>query len=184
MRKMKIMSRVELHRVISWWLVVFAALTILTGYIIARNWIPYTGKWELSHRILEWTYIFLFLFHTIYTLIFVKIKTLRLLKKPGKHWVRLIQQFTKWWILGLSVWIILVGFSYYNWVADWYKDIFNKRWHVYLWDYFLSTSIIIHTMSGSWIFFQRKQKAKWWSAVIILVIGLTLLVGVSYLEFF
>ena len=115
MRKMNIVTRVKLHRAVSWWLVIFAALAILTGYATARDWMPNGGKVELLHNIFEWTYIFLFLFHTVYTFFFVKIKTLRLLKKPGKHWVRLLQQLTKWLLILLSIWIILVGFSYYNW---------------------------------------------------------------------
>ena len=184
MRKMNITTRVKLHRAVSWWLVIFATLTILTGYVTARNWVADTGRADKLHLIFEWTYIFLFLFHTVYTFFFVKIKTLRLLKKPGKHWIRLTQQLTKWLLIFLSVWIILVGFSHYNWMPAWYTGFFKKGWHVNLWDYFLSVTIIIHTMCGAWVFFQRNQKAKWWAATIIYVIGLSLLAGVTYLEFF
>ena len=184
MKKMNIVTRVKLHRAVSWWLVIFAALTILTGYVVARDWVPHVSRAELLHRIFEWTYISLFVFHTIYTFFFVKIKTLRLLKKPGKHWVRLLQQLTKWMLIALSVWIILVGFSHYNWVPVWYTDFFKQGWHTYLWDYLLSITIIIHTMCGAWVFFQRKQKAKWWGAAIIYLIGLALIAGATYLEFF
>jgi hypothetical protein len=184
MKKMNIVTRVKLHRAVSWWLVIFAVLTILSGYAAARDWVAYSSRMEFLHNIFEWTYLSLFLFHTIYTFFFVKIKTLRLLKKPGKHWIRLLQQLTKWLLIVLSVWITLVGFSYYNWIPTWYENFFKEGWHVYLWDYFLSVTIIIHTMCGAWVYFQRKQKAKWWSAVLIIVVGLALLTGVTYLEFF
>ena len=184
MRKMNIYTRVKLHRAISWLLVFFATLTILTGHIIARNWVIDTGEWVNRHQFVEWVYIVLFLFHTAYTFFFVKIKTLRLLKKPGKYWVRLIQQLTKWMLIFLSVWIILVGFSNYNWIPTWYMTFFKKRWHTTIWDYLLSVTIIIHTMCGAWSFFQRRQKAKWWRTMIIYLIGLALLTGVTYLEFF
>ncbi len=184
MKKMNIVTRVKLHRAVSWWLVFFAILTILTGYAIARDWITNISRWEFRHRVFEWTYIAMFLFHLIYTFVFVKIKTLRLLKKPGKHVVRLIQQLTKWLLIGFSFWIILVGFSHYNWMPIWYTNFFKSGWHTYLWDYFLSATIIIHTMCGAWIFFQRRQKAKWWSAIIVWVVGLSLCASVTYLEFF
>ncbi len=33
-------QRIQIHRIISWALVVFSLITIILGYAIARNWTP------------------------------------------------------------------------------------------------------------------------------------------------
>ena len=54
MKKNDVVTRVKLHRVVSWWLVIFVLFTILTGYTISRGWATQIGKWEMIHRIFEW----------------------------------------------------------------------------------------------------------------------------------
>lgn len=173
-------TKTSLHRVVSWWLAVFSVVTIVLGYAIARHWVANATLYTRIHMIFEWSFISLMLFHIIYTLIFVKIKSRRLLANPKKHWIRLIQQATKWLIVAFATLMILAGLNRYEWASNAF-NWFPFRYHR-LFDIFLVLSIIIHVMTGAKIFFNRKKIKDWWIDVLILLMGGLLIAGTLYLE--
>ena len=134
-------SSTQLHRIISWWLVVFAILSILTGYMVAREWVFNLVFWERIHLILQWSFISLSLFHLIYTFGWVRIKTSKLLKNPKIHWVRILQQITKWLMIVFSIMVIFTGLTYYDWFdIPVFEGIFPFTKHL-KWDLYLSLTI-------------------------------------------
>ncbi len=174
-------TRIRLHRIVSWWLVVFSIVTIMLGYAISNRWIPNTIFYISLHNIFEWSFISLMLFHIVYTLIFVRLRTWKLLKHPFKHWVRLLQQLTKWAILAFVTLVILSGFTQYPWAAPALESWMPFRYHKF-YDLFLVLSIIIHAMAGAKIFFNRKKLKRWWINVLILVIGGALIAVLLYFQ--
>ncbi|MHA1199268.1 MAG: hypothetical protein ACTSQF_07975 [Candidatus Heimdallarchaeaceae archaeon] len=175
-------ERIKLHRVVSWWLVFFSLITILLGYSIARKWVTNSVFLSSLHNIFEWSFIFLLLFHLIYTLIFVRLKTFKLMKHPLRHWIRLVQQASKWVILVFATLVIIAGFNHYEWAAPFIETWFPFRNHTLIFDMGLILSMIIHVMAGAKIFFNRKKVKNWWINLIILVVGAALIAGTLYLE--
>ncbi len=174
-------TKTVLHRIVSWWLAVFSVVTIVLGYAIARHWVANVTRYTRIHMIFEWSFISLMLFHIIYTLIFVKIKSRRLLDNPKRHWIRLLQQATKWLIVIFVTLMIIAGLQRYDWIPNSFASGIPFRYHR-LFDVFLVLSIIIHTMTGTKIFFNRKKLRGWWINVLILLIGGLLIAGTLYLE--
>ncbi len=173
--------RVRLHRVISWWLVVITIITITLGYTITESWATNLTLVTRFHMIFEWSFMGLLAYHLIYTLIFVRLNTLKLVKNFKKHWVRIIQKSTKWLILLFATLIILAGFNRYEWAVIFFESWLPFRWHRFF-DSFLVVSIILHTMAGSKIFFNRHKIRNWWINIPIILIGITLIAGAIYLE--
>jgi hypothetical protein len=174
-------TNIVLHRVVSWWLAVFSAVTIVLGYAIARHWVTNETLYTRIHMIFEWAFISLVLFHIIYTLIFVKIRSRKLIVNPKRHWIRLVQQATKWLIVIFVTLLIIAGFQRYEWIPNSFASGIPFRYHR-LFDVFLVLAIIIHVMTGAKIFFNRKKIKGWWINVLILVIGGLLIAGTIYLE--
>ncbi|GAG84689.1 unnamed protein product, partial [marine sediment metagenome] len=172
---------VRLHRVISWWLFFFGTLTIVGGYSISNKWVPNITFFTTMHNIFEWAFIFLMLYHLFYTLFFVRLRTFKMLKHPFRHWVRLIQQASKWAILAFVTLIILSGFNQYEWAAPFLAGWAPFQYHK-LFDTFLVVSIVIHMMAGTKIMLRRKKISTWWSNLLILVIGGLLIAGTLVLE--
>jgi len=172
--------RVTFHRIISWWLAFFALLTILTGYATARRWFTNQELITDIHIIIKWSFMFLMTFHVIYTFIFVNFKG-TIVKNPRVHWVRLIQQITKWLILGFTILIIISGFSYYDWTKPILPYWVLAKIHV-VFDIGLTLSIIIHLMAGFKIMSKRKRINKLWIDVLIITIGSLLIIGAIILE--
>jgi len=176
--------RVTLHRIISWWLAVFSVLTILSGYAVARKWF---GDSEAiknaitdAHVILKWAFVILMFYHITYTFTFVNFKGV-IIKKPKTHWIRLVQQITKWLILVFSLLIIISGFSHYTWARPLLPDYMLNRIHIVL-DIGLTISIITHLMAGFKIMFKRKKIDKLIFDILILVVGIGLIIGAIALE--
>ncbi|MHA1211044.1 MAG: hypothetical protein ACTSSH_01160 [Candidatus Heimdallarchaeota archaeon] len=172
--------RVTLHRVISWWLAIFSVLTILTGYATSRKWFAEQEWITRAHIIIKWSFFSLMLYHVIYTFIYVNFKGV-IVKSPKIHWVRLIQQITKWLILAFTILTMISGFSHYDWTKPLLPSWFMDRIHD-VYDVGLTLSIIIHTMAGFKIMFKRKNINKKWTDILILLGGLSLIAGVIYLE--
>ena len=175
-------TRVRLHRIISLWLFVFALLTIIGGYSISRRWVPDTLFFTSLHHIFEWAFIFLMLYHIFYTLFFVRLRTFKLLKHPTRHWVRLVQQASKWAILAFVTLVILSGFNQYDWATSFLSGWMPFRFHRYF-DTYLIISIVVHMMASTKIIFKRKKLNTWWSNLLILVLGGLLIAGTLVLEF-
>ncbi len=174
-------ARIRFHRIVSWWLFAFSIITIMLGYAISRRWVPNTTFYISLHNIFEWSFISLMLFHIVYTLIYTRLRTWKLLKHPFRHWVRLIQQSTKWAIVVFVTLVILSGFTQYPWAAPALESWMPFRYHRFF-DLFLILSIIIHAMTGAKIFSNRKKMKQWWINVLILGIGGVLIAGLLYLE--
>ena len=176
--------RVTLHRIISWWLALFSVLTILSGYAVARKWF---GDSEAiknaitdAHIIFKWAFVILMFYHIAYTFTFVNFKGV-IIKKPKTHWIRLIQQISKWLILAFSLLIIISGFSHYTWARPLLPDYMLNRVHIVL-DIGLTISIIVHLMAGFKIMFKRKKIDKQFSDILILIVGIGLIIGAITLE--
>lgn len=174
-------KKVILHRIVSWWLAAFSVITIVLGYAVSRKWVTNVDFYTRLHMIFEWSFIVLLLYHTLYTLIFVRSKSSYLLRSPKKHWIRLIQQTTKWLILVFSTLIIISGLNRYEWVGGAFESWMPTRFHR-LFDVFLVTFIIIHVMAGAKIFFNRNKVRNWGVNVLILILGGLLIAGTIYLE--
>lgn len=176
--------RVTLHRIISWWLGIFSILTILSGYAVARKWFGDSEVIKVgitnAHVILKWAFIVLMFYHIAYTFTFVNFKGV-IVKNPKIHWVRFIQQITKWLILIFSMLIIITGFSHYAWANVALPQWLLGRIHI-IFDIGLTISIIVHLMTGFKIMFKRKKIDKLFVDVFILIIGFALIAGAITLE--
>ena len=173
--------RIRLHRVISWWLVAIAIITITLGYTITESWATNLTLVTKFHMIFKWSFMVLLAYHLTYTLIFVRLNTLKLVKNFKKHWVRIIQKSTKWLILLFATLIILAGFNRYEWAVIFFESWLPFRWHRFF-DSFLVVSIILHTMAGAKIFFNRQKIRNWWINIPIILVGIALIAGAIYLE--
>ena len=176
--------RVTFHRIISWWLAIFSVLAILSGYAVARKWF---GDSEAiknaitnAHIILKWAFIIMMFYHITYTFVFVNFKGV-IIKNPKTHWVRLVQQITKWLILVFSLFIIISGFSHYTWARPILPDYLLDRIHIVL-DIGLTISILVHLMAGFKIMFKRKKVDKLFVDILILIFGIVLIAGAIILE--
>ena len=176
--------RVTLHRIISWWLAIVSILTILSGYAVARKWFGDSESIKNAitntHIILKWAFILLMFYHIAYTFAYVNFKGV-IIKKPKTHWIRLVQQITKWLILVFSLVIIISGFSHYTWAKSLLPDYLLDRIHIIL-DIGLTIAIIVHLMSGFKIMFKRKKIDKLYVDILILIIGTMLIAGAITLE--
>ncbi len=109
--------RVRLHRIISWMLVAFFFTTVFTGYSMTQNW--FKDKYLLSqlHRISEWFFVGLLLYHLIYTMFFTKIRSKKLITKLREkkgveiNSLRLIQKIASWGIMVTVLLTILSGLN-------------------------------------------------------------------------
>lgn len=182
-------NRVLIHRIVSWWLVVFAILTILSGYIISRHWVAVVDITFFTslHLTINWSFISLLVFHVLYTLFFVKIKTLRMLKAVTKkkgniiHFMRIFQQGAKWLILIFAIIVSLSGLNRYAWFAANFGNFISSLYHINL-DGVLSISIILHVSVSAKLFIIRKKYTKIWANILIILLGGSLITGVIYLE--
>ena len=172
--------RVTLHRIVSWWLAFFSFATIITGYAVARRWFETQEVITDIHIIFKWSFIVLLLFHIIYTFIFVNFKGV-IWRNPKKHWIRIVQQITKWLILVFSLIIIITGFSHYDWTHPILPGWLMERVHIVL-DIGLTLSIIIHLMAGFKIMFTRKKVEKLWVDIAIVIVGSLLIIGAIIME--
>ena len=172
--------RVTFHRIVSWWLVVFSVITILSGYAASRKWFS-DRQWITDvHVIFKWSFVVLFLFHIIYTFAFVRFKGV-IIRSPKKHPVRLVQQITKWLILVFGFLIIISGFSHYEWAEAAFQG-WMPLWVHKAFDVGLIISIIIHTMVGTKIITKRNKIERVWIDVMIWIVGLALIIGIIFLE--
>jgi len=176
--------RVTLHRIVSWWLAVFSVLTIISGYAVARKWFGDAEQVKeiitSAHIILKWAFVVLMFYHIAYTFTFVNFKGV-IIKKPKTHWIRLIQQITKWLILVFSFLIIITGFSHYEWTQPFLPEYLLDRIHIFF-DIGLTISIIVHLMTGFKIMFKRKKIDKLFVDIMIWFVGIIIIAGAITLE--
>ncbi|MHA2022358.1 MAG: hypothetical protein ACTSWQ_01725 [Candidatus Thorarchaeota archaeon] len=159
-------QRIQVHRIISWVLVVFSLITIILGYAIARNWTSDSTHVTSLHLVFEWGFILLVLFHILYTLRYVKISSFRLLKNPRLHWLRLTQQITKWLIVLFVTLVILSGISYYEIILVNFLPFSQHQRY----DLFLIISIIFHVMASAKLALKRRRvKSKGYDIAIVLI---------------
>ncbi|MHA1928062.1 MAG: hypothetical protein ACTSV2_05705 [Candidatus Thorarchaeota archaeon] len=168
-------QRIQVHRIISWALVVFSLITIILGYAIARNWTPDSTLVTSLHLVFEWGFILLLLFHVLYTLRYVKISSFRLWKNPRLHWLRLTQQITKWLIVLFVTLVILSGISYYEIILVNFLPFSQHQRY----DLFLIISIIFHVMASAKLALKRRRvKSKGYDIAIVLIGIIFLLIAV------
>ena len=165
-------QRIHVHRIISWLLVVFSLITIILGYAIARNWTPDSTHVTSLHLIFEWGFIILLLFHVLYTLRYIKISSFRLLQNPGLHWLRIIQQITKWLIVVFVALVIISGISYYEFI---FVNLIPFSQHQRF-DLFLIISIIGHVMASAKLALKRRRIKGKGPDIAIILIGLIFLI--------
>ncbi len=159
-------QRIQIHRIISWALVVFSLITIILGYSISRHWIADSTYVTSLHLVFEWGFIILLLFHVLYTLRYIKISSFRLLKNPRLHWLRITQQITKWLILIFAGLVILSGISYYEFIL---VNLIPFSQHQ-RYDIFLIISIIFHVMASAKLALKRRRvKSKGYDIAIVLI---------------
>ncbi|MHA1198807.1 MAG: hypothetical protein ACTSQF_05570 [Candidatus Heimdallarchaeaceae archaeon] len=179
--------RVRIHRIISWMLVGFFFATVFTGYSQTQNW--FVDQFLLSklHRIFEWLFIALLVYHLIYTIIRVKIKTRKLISKIQQkkgtyvNSLRLIQKFSSWLIVGSIFFIILSGLNGYVWFADTFGTIIPFSWHRQL-DLVMNISILIHIAIGLKFFLMRRKVRKKIIDIAIFSATAVLIAGAIYLQ--
>ncbi len=164
-------QRIQVHRIISWALVVFSLITIILGYSISRHWIADSTYVTSLHLVFEWGFIILLLFHVLYTLIYIKISSFRLLKNPRLHWLRITQQITKWLILIFAGLVILSGISYYEFIL---VNLIPFSQHQRF-DLFLVISIIFHVMVSAKLALNRRRIKGKGVDIALILIGLILL---------
>ena len=174
-------TRVTIHRLVSWWLVVFALLTMVTGYSVSRRWVIDRALFTNIHLILEWTFLFLLGFHIIYTLVFVKIKTKTLLGNARRHWIRIIQHGTKWFIVVFALLTAFSGLTWYNIIFDIWGQWVPFAWHISF-DLLLAITIILHSMAGAKTMLLRRGDKRKLPTLLILLIGGILLIAGIYLD--
>lgn len=179
--------RVRLHRIISWMLVAFFFTTVFTGYSMTQNW--FNDKYLLSqlHRISEWFFVGLLLYHLIYTMFFTKIRSKKLITKLREkrgveiNSLRLIQKIASWGIMITVLLIILSGLNGYVWYANTFGEIIPFSWHRVL-DLVLNIFIIIHIAIGLKFLTIRKKLRKQWVNYAIATLTILLLIGAIYLQ--
>jgi len=164
-------QRIQVHRIISWLLVVFSLITIFFGYATARDWTSDPTHVTSLHLVFEWGFILLLLFHVLYTLRYIKISSLRLLQKPQLHWLRITQQITKWLILLFAVLVILSGISHYEIIL---LTLIPFTQHQRF-DLFLIISIIFHVMASAKLALKRRRVKGKGPDIAIILIGLIFL---------
>ncbi len=116
-------------------LVVFFFTTVFTGYSMTQNW--FKDKYLLSqlHRISEWFFVGLLLYHLIYTMFFTKIRSKKLITKLREkrgveiNSLRLIQKVASWGIMITVLLTILSGLNGYVWFANTFGEIIPFSWH-------------------------------------------------------
>ena len=172
--------RVIVHRIVSWWLAFYALVTIITGYAITRKWFENKETITTIHIIIKWCFIFLLLFHVIYTFIFVNFKGV-IWKSPKKHWIRITQQLSKWLILAFSLLLFITGFSHYDWARPVLPSWLLERVHI-TFDIGLILSVIIHLMASTKIMLTRKKIQKIWIDITLLASSILLIIGAIVME--
>ncbi|MCK4567291.1 MAG: hypothetical protein KAU48_08280 [Candidatus Thorarchaeota archaeon] len=131
------------------------------------------------HLVFEWGFILLLLFHVLYTLIYIKISSFRLLKNPRLHWLRITQQITKWLILIFAGLVILSGISYYEIIL---VNLIPFSQH-HRFDLFLIISIIFHVMVSAKLALNRHRIKGKGVDIALILIGLILLLITVLLQF-
>ncbi|MCG3221474.1 MAG: cytochrome b/b6 domain-containing protein, partial [Candidatus Heimdallarchaeota archaeon] len=179
--------RVRIHRIVSWTLVVAFLTTIITGYAQTQNW--FRDQYLLSklHRIFEWIFLPLLIYHTVYVMFFVKIKLEKLVTKIKQrrgttiNSLRLVQKLSSWLILVFAVLIILSGLNGYVWFANTFGEIIPFTWHTTL-DALLTISIFIHIAVGLKFFLMRRRVRKKIIDYTIVLVSVALIAGTIYLQ--
>lgn len=179
--------RVRFHRIISWLLVAFFLTTVFTGYSMTQNW--FKDKYLLSqlHRISEWFFVGLLLYHLIYTMFFTKISSKKLITKLREkrgveiNSLRLIQKVASWGIMITVLLTILSGLNGYVWFANTFGEIIPFSWHRVL-DLIMNIFIIIHIAIGLKFLTIRKKLRKQWVNYAIATLTILLLIGAIYLQ--
>ncbi len=179
--------RVRIHRTVSWFLVVSFFGTIITGYGQTQNWFKNVYTLSKVHRIFEWFFIALLLYHAVYTFWKVKIKTKKLVSKikDGRgtaiNTLRLIQKITSWFTLVLTLLLILAGLNGYVWFAKIFETVIPFAWHRKL-DMLMNISIFIHIGVGfKFVLIRKKVKNKFVNYSIVIT-TLFLIGGAIFLQ--
>jgi len=180
-------TKVRIHRIISWLLVVFFLATIITGYAQTNIW--FTDQYLLSklHRVFEWFFIALLLYHLIYTLVNVRIRFEKLFSKIRErkgttiNSLRLIQKLSSWGVVVVVFFFILSGLNGYVWFANTFGELIPFSWHRSL-DLALNIFIIIHIAVGLKFFLIRKNLKHYLFNAGIILITASLMTGVIFLQ--
>ncbi len=178
---------VRIHRAVSWLLVGFFFATIITGYGQTQNW--FVDQFLLSrlHRIFEWFFIGLLLYHLVYTLWKVKIKSAKLVSKIQQrkgtyiNFLRLVQKVTSWSTLVIIFLTILSGLNGYVWFANTFGTLVPFSWHRQL-DLFMNIAILIHIGIGLKFFLMRRKVRKKIVDIAIVATTIALISGAIYLQ--
>jgi len=172
--------RITLHRIVAWWLAVFAMMTILTGYAAGRKWGENHELLENLHIIIKWAFLLLMLYHVTYTFLYVRFKG-ALRREPKKHWLRILQQITKWLILAFTLLTVITGFSYYQWAQGVLPEWLLHKVHT-VFDIGLSLSIITHVLVGFRMMLKRNKINKLWVDILLVTIGAAISIFFIILE--
>ncbi|MHA1514527.1 MAG: hypothetical protein ACTSPF_03225 [Candidatus Heimdallarchaeaceae archaeon] len=179
--------RVRMHRIVSWSLVVSFFATIITGYGQTQNWFKNQYVVSKIHRIFEWFFIAFLIYHIVYTVWKVRIKTSKLVLKirEGRgstvNSLRFIQKITSWFTLALIILLILAGLNGYIWFAKTFGTVIPFAWHRKL-DMLMNISIFIHIAIGFKFLLIRKKIGKRIVDYSLVIITIFLIGGAIYLQ--
>lgn len=173
---------IRFNRVLSWILVVFAIVTIVSGYSITR---PFTRPLIMEiHLWFQRFFIALLAFHVFVVVVFTRFQWRHSLQKIWNRkasfllYSRLIQRLSGWIVLVTALLVIISG-------LDWYKlgigGILPFSRHL-RYDVYLILTIIIHVAVGAKIVLRRKGFGGRLVNISILVITIYLLLLVAYVN--
>ncbi|MBD3406035.1 MAG: hypothetical protein GF411_07925 [Candidatus Lokiarchaeota archaeon] len=157
------MNWIEIHRYISWTLVIASIVLISTGYAVSRGLSPsYYYQLALFHRIFEMFFIPLLILHMSITIRYYRInwrKTISLLRQnrgSSIHSMRLLQRLSSWLIVFFAVLVIIPGLNGYDIFAEATGEAIPFSLHRFF-DVFLVSLIIIHSIIGVRFVMMRKR---------------------------
>lgn len=148
---------IQLDRVISWVLVIVAALTIFSGYAMTRQLADRASMLQL-HLIIEIAFIALLITHILLSLL-IPVHWQKLWRKfttgsfTTGNWLKLLQRLSGYVIVFIAGLVILTGLSYYGLGLI---DIFPFLQHIRF-DLFLILTLLLHATIGAHYALKRRH---------------------------
>jgi hypothetical protein len=160
----RLISRIiRFNRTLSWILVILALITIFSGYGITRDlfYIRYTPQWFLIREVhlwFNWFFILLLVIHIIVIEGLIKFKWIQIFRNIRNMkiryflWLRVLQRFSGYTLILVSIMQIVSGLSWYTMSTRPLPLHQHIRFEVYL-----IALLIIHTALGAKMVFYRRK---------------------------
>jgi hypothetical protein len=177
---------IKLNKAVSWTLICFTILMIVSGYVISKRLLPQMSPgWFLPreiHQILEQFFLAFFSFHFIITVFLIHFNwsnAINRIKNRGLRsllTIKLLQRMTGWFVFVITLIAILSGIEWYNYLFGRIIPFFRHTHY----DIFFFFTILVHTALGvKLVLIKRKIGTQISNIVALLyIIILTLVIAI------